>query len=141
MSINSGIPNQDGLSTQYIYTAVKPAGSPGPASQPATSIKVFTPGQASTGQQGSATTETLASAGITVPVQQILGESHEAEAGDAADVSPAIYADISAGAPSAGQPPTPAPTVKVASGAASTGNQPTQTTPFTSSQWSTKSSV
>ena len=141
MSINSGIPNQDGLSTQYIYTVAKPSGSPGPASQPSTSIKVFTLGQASTGQQGSATTETLASAGITVPVQQLLGESHEAEAGDVSDVAPAIYADISAGAPTAGLAPTPAPTVKIASGAASTGNQPGQTTPFTSSQWNTKSSV
>ena len=140
MAINSGIPNQQGLTTQYIYTAVKPAGTPGPASTPGSSLKVFTPGQASTGQQGSATTETLAAAGITIPVMQILSGLHEGEAGgDATD--PSIYASISSGAPTAGQEPNPVPTVKVATGAASTGLQPTQTTPFASSQWSTKSSV
>jgi hypothetical protein len=132
MAINSGIPNQDGLSTQYIFTAVAPGGTPGPASAPASSLKVFTPGQASTGKQGSATTETLAAAGIVVPVQQILGESNEASG---------LFADISAGVPTHGQIPSPAPTVKTFTGAASTGLQPAVTTPFTNSGWGTKSVV
>ena len=138
MAINSGVPNQSGLSTQYIYTGVA-SGTPGPASsQGAGNIKVLTPGQASTGQQTAPSTETIAAAGITIPVQQLLGDLHE---GEAQAQTLAIYAEVSAGAPTAGQAPTPAPTVKVASSAASTGQQPAVTTPFTQSGWGTKSVV
>lgn len=135
MAINSGIPNQTGLDTTYIFTAAAPGGTPGPASAPASSLLVAVPNQASAAggdaQQVAAATETLASAGITVPVEQILGESQEA----------GLFASIEASAPTAGVPPTPAPTVKEFTGTASDGNQPSVSTPFTGTGWGTKSVV
>ena len=140
MAVNSGVPNQTGLATPYIFTAVAPGGTPPPASEPGSALKVFTPGQASTGVVGSATTETLGAAGITIPVDQLVGELH-----DGADEANGTVADplgtITASAPTAGVPPTPAPTLKEFSGAASTGQQPAVTTPFTDTGWATKSAV
>jgi hypothetical protein len=143
MSINSGVPNQSGLSTPYIFTAVAPGGTPPPASEPGSALKVFVPGQASTGQQGSAATETLGAAGITVPVEQIVGEVQKSGFQANGSLSTAVpVATVSAGAPQAGSPPPdPAPTVKEATGAASTGNQPSGNTPFSSNQWENVASV
>ena len=140
MSVNSGIPNQEGLSQQYIFTSVKPAGAPGPASAQTTALKVFTPGQASNGQQGHPTVETLAAAGLVIPVEQISGEVHTLD-GEANEAAPIVYADIKSGVPVPGQAPNPAPTMKAGTGTASGGHQPAVTTPFTNAQWATKSAV
>ena len=131
MAVNSGMPNQTGLATPYIFTAVAPGGTPGPASAPSASLKVYTLGQASTGVVGSATTESIGDAGITVPVNQVVGEIQEA----------GVFGTITASAPTAGVPPTPAPTVKSATSAASTGQQPAVSSPFTDGSWTTKSVV
>jgi hypothetical protein len=141
MALNSGMPNQSGISTTYIYTAVAPVGTPGPASTPGSALKVFTPSQASTGQQGSATTETLVSAGITIPPVQVVGEIHaggEAD-GNLLSAAPTTHGTASSGAPTPGQEPSPAPTTYVANtAAASTGQQPAVTVPFTNAPWAVK---
>lgn len=148
MAINSGVPNQEGLSTTYIFTATFPGGTPNPASEAGSAVKVFTPGQASSpggdAQQAGGTTETLAAAGITVPVEQIVGELHDAtdQANGSVNYTPLPLATISAGSPTVGQEPSPAPTVKeFATAENSDGQQPSVTTPFTGTGWSTKSVV
>lgn len=139
MAINSGIPNQDGIATTYIYTGVAAVGAPGPASsQGAGTIKAYSlPAASNSNTNVPPVTTTIPN----VPVMQILGESHELEPMAGGIVTPGIFADITASAPTAGQAPTPAPTVKVASAAAATGQQPAVTTPFTQSGWATKSTV
>ena len=130
MAINSGIPNREGIAALDIYTSVSPGGTPGPASSNgAGNVKIFSLPVASTGDTQHLPSTTT---GPTVPVDQIVGESHEASG---------VFATISAGAPAAGQSPDPAPTVKAANGGASTGQQPAVTAPFTDSLWSTKSVV
>lgn len=144
MAINSGVPNQSGLASPFVFTAVAPGGTPPPASQPGSALKVYTPGQASAPggdlQQAGPTTETLGAAGITVPVEQVVGELNDV-ADEANETTADVLGTVSAGAPTAGVPATPAPTVKEFSGAASTGQQPVVTTPFTGTGWATKSVV
>ena len=148
MALNSGIPNQEGLSTTYIYTAVAPGGTPGPASTPGSSLVVFTPGQASAPggdrQQVAGTTETLIAAGITIPVAQTVSELHTVlnEANGSLDYDPTPYGTVSAGAPTAGQEPSPMPTLYHFNTAEpSNGQQPAVSTPFTNAGWSVKTVV
>ena len=130
MAINSGIPNREGITVLDIYTSVSPGGTPGPAStNGAGNVKIYSLPAASTGDTQKLPGTTT---GPTVPVDQIVGESHEVSG---------VFATISAGSPTAGQSPAPAPTVKAANGGASTGQQPAVTTPYTDAAWSTKSVV
>jgi hypothetical protein len=118
------IPNQEGISTPYIFTSDSGG------------VKVFITPAASTGQQASfPATETPAAKGITVPVRQVLSEYIEA----------GIFGAIGATG-AAGTAPDANTTTKVASQSASTGNEANNTAktsnPFLNNPpWSTKSVV
>jgi hypothetical protein len=101
------IPVQNGLSSLTIFT-----------SDTADGLRIVETGQFSTGQQVNRVLE----APPTIPVMDVLGEI----------VEPGLFASGASGTPTAGVPPTPAPTVYEAVATASTGKQPEVTSPYAS---------
>jgi hypothetical protein len=145
MAINSGIPPQNGLNVSNVIFTSKLSGTPGPASEAGqSSLLVVTPGGASTGQQAALSTESLSSAGVTAAPEGLVGEIHGAsyQANGSVEAEPIPLATASSGSPTAGAPPTPAPTVVgFTTAEASNGQQPNVTTPFSNAGWNTISSV
>ena len=122
----ASIPNERGFShaAPLIYTSN------------ANGVQVYETPAASTGQQASQpTSESLVSAGIMVPVVQVVSEYVEA----------GIFATKNSGAPSAGHVEGINTTVYKASQSTSTGNEQNpgsgQSNPFLVSPWSVDSSV
>lgn len=108
--------------TPKIYTSTKAGG-----------VQTFTAPSASTGQQAATPAlQTIAAAGITVPVRQVLGEWIET----------GNLASVNSGAPVAGQEGA-GTVVKVAAQVTSTGNEQNNNTtnPYLVAPWSTKSVV
>jgi len=104
------IPTQNTLSSFAILTSNKTSG-----------LQSVTLGGASTGQQ----VNQVVGAAPTIAPEAVLGEVVES----------GLFSSQKSGVPTAGAPPTPAPTVYSAKATASTGQQPEVSTPDTDAAW------